>query len=414
MNERRVVRSIIAAVLMTALITMYAFAGAADLFAQAGKVEGETVSAEIGVKLSPILIYDEDNLLKISIEDVGKYHGDICPCAIAGFRATQLAISQLWRDEIPKREDFKIISAFPGRGSQDAFEFITRAKTRKDFTLKLPEGTSPENISMGNWVFTIIRKSTGKQIKIWLKEEVFPGGAEEFFKLRKKVKFEKTATPEEKEAFRSAKQELKEALMSLPVDELFGFKLGTAEVIRKKGKLAPILIYDRICFEKVPLKISIEDIRKYRGNICPGVVLSFRATQLAISQLWKDEIPERGDFKIISAAPFPCVRATFEFITRVVTRGKGDFKIELPKGTDIKNISKDNFVFTITRKSTGDSIEIRLKEELFSERFFELRKKKIEGKATPEEIKELMSIKQKYKDTFMNLPMDKLFEFKRR
>ena len=107
MNERRVVRSIIAAVLMTALITMYAFAGAADLFAQAGKLEGETVSAEMGVKLSPILIYDEDNLLKISIEDVGKYHGDICPCAIAGFRATQLAKSQLWRDEIPKREDLR-------------------------------------------------------------------------------------------------------------------------------------------------------------------------------------------------------------------------------------------------------------------------------------------------------------------
>lgn len=386
--RRSYLGSIVAAVLMTVLLPVGGFFGVTDLFAQAGKVEGKTVAAEIGAKLSPISIYDEESLLKISIEDVGKYHGDVGPCAIVGFKATQLAISQLWKDEIPKREDFRIISAFPGKGSQDAFEFITRAKTRKDFTLELPEGTSLANISMDNWVFTFIRKSTGKQIKVWLEAEVFPGGAEEFFKLRKKAKFEKTATPEDKEAFKSAKQELKKVLMNLPLDKIFGFKLSTAEVIRERGALSPILIHDRVCFEKVPLKIFIEDIRKYRGNICPGVVISYRATQLAISQLWKparppeegaggDEIPKRGDFKIISAAPFPCIQATFEFITRVVTRGKADFKIELPKGTDIENISEDNFVFTLIRKSTGASIKIRLREELFSEKFFTLRKKKM-------------------------------------
>ena len=220
--------SIIIAILIIVLLPVGAFS-------QAGIVEGETVSAETGTKLSPISIYDEENLLKISIEDVGKYHGDLCPCAIVGFRATQLAISQLWKparpseegaggDEIPERKDFRIISALPAIGSQDAFEFITRVKTRGDFTLQLPPGTDIANISIENWVFTFIRKSTGKQIKVWLKEEVFPGGSEEFFRLRKKVKFEGTATPEEKEAFKSAKQELKKAFIILPLDNLFDFK----------------------------------------------------------------------------------------------------------------------------------------------------------------------------------------------
>jgi len=209
--------SIIISILIIALLPVGAFA-------QAGKVEGETVSAETGTKLSPILIYDEENLLKISIEDVGKYHGDICPCAVVGFRATQLAISQLWKDEIPERKDFRIISAFPGQGSQDAFEFITRVKTRGDFTLQLPSGTDIDNISIENWVFTFIRKSKGKQIKVWLKEEVFPGGSVEFFRLRKKMKLEVAATPEEKEALKSAKQELKKAFMNLPPEKLFGFK----------------------------------------------------------------------------------------------------------------------------------------------------------------------------------------------
>ena len=386
---------------------------AAEGYMSGAEMLGVIAAKELTYPTIPTIpIYDEESLLKISIEDVGKYHGDIGFCVVVGFRATQLAISQLWQDEIPKREDFKIICAFPGKGSQDAFEFITRAKTRKDFTLKLPEGTSLSTVTIDNLVFTFIRKSTGKQIKVWMKEAAFPPeGSEEIFRLRKKVKFEKTATPEEKEAFKSAAQGLKKAAMSLPLDSLFGFKLSTAEVIPEKGKLAPILIYDRICFEKVPLEISIEDIRKYRGNICPGVVFSFRATQLAISQLWKDEIPERGDFEIISTCPFPCSQASFEFLTRAVTREGGkNFKIELPKGTDIKNITKDNFVFIIIRKSTGDSIKIRLREELFSERFFQLRKKKIEGRATPEEIKELKSIKQEFTHTFMNLPMDRLFE----
>jgi len=175
-------------------------------------------------ELSHISIYDEENQLVLSLEDVGKYHGDICPCVVIGFRVTQFAISQLWKDKIPKRKDFKIISEFPGQGSQDAFEFITRAKTRGDFILELPEGTDAENISLDNCIFIIIRKSTGKQIKIWLREEVFPDGSEKFFNLRKKAKFDKMATEKEKEKFRSAKQELKQRFIDWQTDELFGFE----------------------------------------------------------------------------------------------------------------------------------------------------------------------------------------------
>jgi len=184
----------------------------------------EDISVFQAAKLAPVLIYDEENLLKISIEDIGKYHGDICPCVIAAFRAIQLAISELWKDEIPKREDSKIISAHPGRGSQDVFEFITRVKTRKDFILNLPKGTDEENLSMDNWVFTFIRKSTDARVKLYLKEEVFARGAEWFFNLRKKAEFEKAATKEEKEAFELAKQELRDIFMNLSIDKLFEYE----------------------------------------------------------------------------------------------------------------------------------------------------------------------------------------------
>ena len=171
--------------------------------------------------LSPILIYDEEDLLEISIEDVGKYHGDVCLCLTVAFRAMQLAISQLWQDEIPKRGDFKIISACPTPGSRDCFEFITRVITRgegNDFKLELPTGTDIENMTSNNFTFLFIRKSNSNSIRVRTREELFPDG---FFELRKIVKYGKTFTVEEEETFWSTRRKLKHKFMTLPVKDIF-------------------------------------------------------------------------------------------------------------------------------------------------------------------------------------------------
>jgi formylmethanofuran dehydrogenase subunit E len=200
-----------------------------------GKIEAaDNKTAEVKVeqkavtKLSPILIYDEDKLLEITIEDAGKYHGDICVCLVIAFRATKLAISQLWKGEIPRRGDFKIVSVLPTSGSQDAFEFITRIITRKkgeDFKLKIPKETDIKNMSKDNFTFTFIRKSSNEQIKIQVKGEVFPEG---YFELRKKVKFNipTPATPEGKRTFKQAKQKLKDSLLYFwSADKIFDFEI---------------------------------------------------------------------------------------------------------------------------------------------------------------------------------------------
>ncbi|NQS89097.1 hypothetical protein HQ584_04845 [Patescibacteria group bacterium] len=177
--------------------------------------------------LFPIVIYDKGELLEIAIEDVGKYHHEVCTCLRIAFRATQFAISELWKGEIPDRSDFKIISACPTLGTQDAFDFIARAKTgmkrEGDFKIQLPKGTSSKNLSRDNFVFTFIRKSTGDSITIRVKEELFPEG---FFELRKKKKFQDPtpATPEEKKLFKSMKKELNKKIITLPVNKLFELK----------------------------------------------------------------------------------------------------------------------------------------------------------------------------------------------
>ncbi|MCK4654845.1 MAG: hypothetical protein KAU01_10415 [Candidatus Cloacimonetes bacterium] len=185
-----------------------------------GNVSSEKVMSE----LSPILIYDEDDLLEISIEDVGKYHGDVCLCLTLAFRSIQFAISQLWQDEISKRGNFKIISACPTPGTKDCFEFITRVITRgegNDFKLELPQGTDIENMISNNFTFLFIRKSTGDSIRIRTREELFP---DRFFELRNIVKYGKTSTTEEEDNFWAIKRELKQKFMTLPAKDIFVFE----------------------------------------------------------------------------------------------------------------------------------------------------------------------------------------------
>jgi len=200
-----------------------------------GKIEAaDEKAAEVRIeqkaatKLSPILIYDEDKLLEITIEEVGKYHGDICVCLTIAFRATQLAISQLWRAEIPRRGDFKIISALPTPGSKDAFEFITRVITRKkgtDFDLILPEGTDKKYMANDNFTFTFVRKSTNELIKIQMNEAVFPEG---YFELRNKVTFSIpiSSTPDEERTFKQVRQKLRDSLLYFwPANKIFDFEI---------------------------------------------------------------------------------------------------------------------------------------------------------------------------------------------
>ncbi len=186
--------------------------------------KGNVFSKKLISELSPILIYDEDDLLEISIEDVEKYHGDICLCLTLAFRSIQLAISQLWQDEIPKRGDLKIISACPTPGTKDCFESITRIITRMEgnnFKLELPAGTDIENMISDNFTFIFIRKSTGDSIRIRTREELFPDG---FFELRKVVKYGKTSTEEEEDIFYSIKRELKHKFMNLPAKDIIVFE----------------------------------------------------------------------------------------------------------------------------------------------------------------------------------------------
>ncbi|RLE49487.1 MAG: hypothetical protein DRJ31_04765 [Candidatus Methanomethylicota archaeon] len=199
-----------------------------------------------------------------------------------------------------------------------------------------------------------------------------------------------------------------------------------------KFELKPIVVSDA----GTEVEITIYDVANYHASrvnkkpqICVCLACAFRATQLGISKIWGEEIPARDDLIIISRLPTPGSRDCFQYVTgtgpNIETKTKGEFKIVLPDGTEVtdmsnknlkklsKDITLDNFKFTICRKSTGECFEVVVKEGVFPEDFFELRKKVKFGvpeEATSEEIALFKSKWADVRDKFLTLPDWELFE----
>lgn len=124
--------------------------------------------------------------------------------------------------------------------------------------------------------------------------------------------------------------------------------------------------------------VTLDGVFKYHGDECPGVIIAYRAAQYGIKLLFRDEVPERNDLLIFSRTPAGGVRDCIDFLM------KGDNpprKTAVPAGM-VK--TRDGFAFAITRKSTCETVEVRLNQALFPADFFAL-KKKAQGKTITED-----------------------------
>jgi formylmethanofuran dehydrogenase subunit E len=194
----------------------------------------------------------------------------------------------------------------------------------------------------------------------------------------------------------------------------------------EESDLTPIWIYDEDeNLEK--FVIQENDVRGYAKGMkeiraefeidgkpcqCPdgelGVceVCAFRATGLAISELWEDEIPNRADLDITWSHPSPCQEKTFRYITgntaqyhKVILEDTG------------KVLSLNNYRYKFTNLDTGDEFEVQVKEGIFPPGFFELRAKAKSGRATDQEKALFASQRGEIRDKFLDLDDDELFNF---
>lgn len=213
-------------------------------------------------KLKPIILNDGGRKIKITMEDIGRYHNERtervrrkllknegksvqeiseiikrefaqadgkCPCVCCAFRVMLLAVQKLWSEGVAERSDIKIISHLPGQGSMQCFEYITgsglgipNVQSKGEFSLIFPPKDKREkamgDIDIDDWSFAVIHKSTGKKFEVQIKDDVFPKG---FFALRKKVNVEKTATEEEIDRYGAMWEEVRDTFLTKADWEIF-------------------------------------------------------------------------------------------------------------------------------------------------------------------------------------------------
>ncbi len=152
-----------------------------------------------------------------------------------------------------------------------------------------------------------------------------------------------------------------------------------------------------------PLNLSIDDI-----HVCLCGASAYRSALEALSddQIWAG-IPERGNIKIICSHPSDGHRDTFLYILGNLTE---DYIVNAPTGTNETNIKPENYVYAFIDKSTGDSVTLKVKDDVSPERMFDLRTKCNLGTATSGEKKAFNLFKGIMQEHMMYSPADEVFE----
>lgn len=83
-----------------------------------------------------VRVMGEEEPIEIGFDSVAAYHGQAALAMLAitfqGLRATLLKLSP---SRVPERSGIAVVSGHPGPGVRDAFEFVTRAVTRKAYAV---------------------------------------------------------------------------------------------------------------------------------------------------------------------------------------------------------------------------------------------------------------------------------------
>jgi len=130
-----------------------------------------------------IRMYDKQGKLQnLLAEEVAvEAHGHLCVCGATAFRVTQVAIAQLWDQEIPTKGELAVTYHHPGKGHKEVFEYLLGPEN-----VTYVKAGDPKHLTLeDNYVYTFIRKDTGATWETAMKEGVIPAG---FFDLRYQVK----------------------------------------------------------------------------------------------------------------------------------------------------------------------------------------------------------------------------------
>ena len=122
-----------------------------------------------------IKIYDRNDILEITWDDIKKYHGFGAYMAIGvAYRVVEEGLLELYGDEIPRREDISILSGHGGPGFRDVFEFVTRALTRGEYTIDVNYPKAQYDPYRAQAYAYVFSKKNGESVEVLLKDDFLP------------------------------------------------------------------------------------------------------------------------------------------------------------------------------------------------------------------------------------------------
>ena len=178
--------------------------------------------------------------IEITIQDCGKYAGQLCICPAAGFRIATLGIQHLFqKDELPTRSDFYLITSKDHMVS-DVVSYILGVNRRIDST-KATYFVDPSiKTEHREWHYFIIRKDDMKACHIiYVKRDLIPNEENERLKGIEE-RFERgLITAEEERYFGDRMSELVKEILKGKKDHLFKIKPISYPELKRKFPYLP-------------------------------------------------------------------------------------------------------------------------------------------------------------------------------
>jgi hypothetical protein len=183
----------------------------------------------------------------------------------------------------------------------------------------------------------------------------------------------------------------------------------------------------------VSVEITIDDVAVYHGEMegkesdaCICCACMYRVLLSGINELWGDEIPEQSDIVVESRLVSNGALHTAWLVTGtgpgMDPASAGRLVLVAPDGSALTDYSKEarmkiakdrkyeDYQFVVTRLSTGESVYLSLREEVFPEGFLDLRKKvKVDLTATGEETTAFLAQWESLRDDLLQKPDYELF-----
>lgn len=167
--------------------------------------------------MTALLVSESDGTLSFEFDDLVRYHGrqSICGLTVA-YKVMGAAWGRVWNDAPPVRSSLVVASAFPGPGTRDGFEMVTRAVTRGAYEVLTDVEPGPLVAEAGKGAYFFRLSDDRHIIELGLKPEVVPA---EFVPRRRKLARGEASEAEAAE-FRALQFEFSEKLRALAHDEV--------------------------------------------------------------------------------------------------------------------------------------------------------------------------------------------------